>query len=415
VVGNGAREHCLTWKLSHSRKVSQLYAAPGNAGTSQIAANLDIKVSDLAALTRAVEKYHIELIVVGPEVPLAEGIVDHFEKLGLPIFGPNRAAAQLEASKAFSKHLFQKYNIPCARSRTFTGLEEAASYIREVGAPLVIKADGLAAGKGVIMAETEAEALAAVSSLMQDKTFGLAGDKVIVEEKLDGREMSYFAITDGQDILPLMPACDYKRAEDGDRGLNTGGMGSYTPPVFFTPALEKKVLTDIIEPTIRALRAEGRNFKGVLFAGLMVKNGEAKVLEYNVRLGDPETQVILPRLKSDLLDIILAVLKGGLKAVRAEWSPKACVGVVMASGGYPGDYATGFPISGLENLDADILLFHAGTRTGSQPGQVLTSGGRVLTLAALGKDTQEARAKIYANIEKIAFKRCQYRKDIARF
>jgi phosphoribosylamine--glycine ligase len=376
---------------------------------------MNIRVSDFPALTRAVERHGVELIVVGPEVPLAEGIVDHFQQLGLPIFGPDRAAAQLEASKAFSKNLFLKYNIPCARSQTFTNPAEAAAYVKKVGAPLVVKADGLAAGKGVIMAETESAALEAVSSLLEGKALGSAGNKIILEEKLAGQEMSYFAVTDGRNVLPLAPACDYKRASDGDQGLNTGGMGSYTPPYFFTPALEQKVLSTIIEPTVRAMFQEGRPFKGVLFAGLMVQDGEPKVLEFNVRLGDPECQVILPRLKSDLLDIILGVVNGNLKSVKTEWSSQACVGVVMASGGYPGSYQTGFPISGLNKLEADVLVFQAGTKTGSQAGQVLTNGGRVLTLAALGNDTQEARARIYSNIEKICFEGRQYRKDIASF
>jgi phosphoribosylamine--glycine ligase len=415
VIGNGAREHCLVWKLSQSPQISRLFAAPGNAGSGRIATNLDIKVSDFPSMLRKVEEERIELIVVGPEVPLAEGIVDFFQTRGVAIFGPSRAAAQLEASKAFSKALFQKYHVPCAESQTFSNLADAAEYIREKGAPLVVKADGLAAGKGVIMAESEEEALTAASSILEAKTFGAAGEKVVIEEKLSGQEMSCFAVSDGENVLPLAPACDYKRAEDDDQGLNTGGMGSYSPPYFFTPELEKKVLSTIIHPTVEAMRLEGRPFRGVLFAGLMVKDGIPKVLEFNVRLGDPETQVILPRLESDLLEIILGAVKGDLKSVKARWSAKACVGVVVASGGYPAEYKTGFLINGLDRLDPDLLVFHAGTKAGSAGGQTVTSGGRVLTVVALGHDVHVARQKIYTNIDKIEFEGSRYRKDIARF
>ena len=335
VVGNGAREHTLVWKLAQSPKVTEIFAAPGNAGTAQIATNLDIKPTDIESLAKAVKEKHIELVVVGPEAPLAEGIVDHFRKIGVPIFGPTRAAAQIEASKAFSKALLQKYNIPCARSQTFSDLASAKDYIRKQGAPLVIKADGLAAGKGVIMAETTEQALEAVSSMMEARAFGAAGDKVIIEEKLTGKEMSYFAFSDGKTILPMVPACDYKRVNDGDQGPNTGGMGSYSPPYFFTPALEKKVLNTIVEPTIKAMEKENRPYQSILYAGLMVNNNEPKVLEFNARFGDPECQVTLPRLKSDLLDIILGVINGNLKNVKAEWSEDACVGVVLASADIP--------------------------------------------------------------------------------
>lgn len=355
------------------------------------------------------------MIVVGPEAPLAAGIVDHFRKIGVPIFGPTQAAAQIEASKAFSKNLMQKYGIPCAASRTFTDLSEASDYIRQQGAPLVVKADGLAAGKGVIMAETIDQALEAAAGMMKTKTFGAAGDKVIIEEKLIGKEMSYFAFSDGKTIMPMVPACDYKRVKDGDQGPNTGGMGSYSPPYFFTPELERKILDRIIEPTIKAMDSEGRPYQSVLYAGLMVHNNEPRVLEFNARFGDPECQVTLPRLKSDLVDIIFGVINGNLSSVKAEWSSDACVGVVMASEGYPGDYKTGFPITGLDTVDRDILVFHAGTSIGDKPGQVLTSGGRVLTVVAMGKTTREAREKIYANLPKIKFAGSQYRKDIALF
>ncbi len=415
VIGNGAREHALVWKLSQSPKVTQLFCAPGNAGTALLAANLNIKGTDIAALAASVKKLGIEIVVVGPEAPLAEGIVDFFRKIGIPVFGPTQAAAQIEASKAFSKALFQKYAIPCADSRTFSDLSAAKDYVKQQGAPLVIKADGLAAGKGVIMAETLEQALQAVSSILESKSFGAAGDKVIVEEKLTGQEMSFFAITDGKTILPTVPACDYKRINDGDRGPNTGGMGSYSPPCFFTPELGKKIISKIIEPTIQAMAAENRPYQGVLYAGLMINHGEPKLLEYNARFGDPECQIIMPRLKSDLLDILLAAVEGKLEAVKPEWSSQICVGVVMASAGYPGDYKTGLPISGLNDVDKDILVFHAGTKIGSQPGEVLTNGGRVLTVVATGQTTEEARSKIYHNLPRIHFDGAQYRRDIAKF
>jgi phosphoribosylamine---glycine ligase len=309
----------------------------------------------------------------------------------------------------------QKYGIPCADSRSFFELSAAKEYILKQGAPLVIKADGLAAGKGVIMAESTDEALDAVTRMMESHAFGSAGDRVIIEEKLSGREMSYFSVTDGKYILPMIPACDYKRALDGDRGLNTGGMGSYSPPFFFNAELEQNILKNVVSPAVKALEKESCLYQGILYSGLMVKDGQVKVIEFNARFGDPECQVILPRLKSDIMDIILGVVKSDLKAVRPQWNSGACVGVALASGGYPGSYKTGFPISGLDDLDEDILVFHAGTRSGDKPGQVLTSGGRVLTVVALGKTTDEARERIYANLPRIHFEGVHYRKDIAQF
>jgi phosphoribosylamine---glycine ligase len=415
VVGNGAREHVLTWKLAQSSRVTRIYTTPGNAGTAQIANNLDIKPTDVMSLSRAVKENHIELVVVGPEAPLAEGIVDHFQKIGVPIFGPTKAAAQIEVSKAFSKDLLQKYHIPCARSQTFSNFSQAKKYILDQGAPLVIKADGLAAGKGVIIAETTEQALEAASSMMEARTFGQAGDKIIIEEKLTGKEMSYFAFSDGKNVLPMVPACDYKRVYDDDQGPNTGGMGSYSPPYFFNPDLEQRVLQNIVEPTIKAMDKENRRYQSVLYAGLMVNDGQPKVLEFNARFGDPECQVTLTRLKSDFLDIIFGVINGNLPSVKVEWDQRACVGVVLASGGYPGSYKTGFPITGLDKVDPDIIVFHAGTKAGAEQGQVMTNGGRVLTAVALGKTTNEAREKIYANISRISFEGMQYRKDIAKF
>ncbi len=414
VVGNGAREHTIIWKLAQSPRIKALFAAPGNAGTSQIATNLDVHSNNFPELAAAVKKNNIDLVVVGPETPLVEGIVDYFQKLNIPVFGPNKAAARLEGSKAFSKELFQKNSIPCAKSLTFSDPNQAKQYIRETGAPLVIKADGLAAGKGVIMADTTARALEAVSSMMENKTFGSAGDTIVIEEWLQGREMSFFAVTDGKSVLPLVPACDYKRVFDGDRGPNTGGMGSYSPTVFYTPELEQRIITTIIQPTIKAMAEGGSPFQGILFAGLMVKDNQPRLLEYNVRFGDPEIQVILPRLKSDLLDIILGVIQVNLKSVKPVWNSDPCVGVVMASHGYPGDYKTGAIITGLDQVEKDVMVFHAGTKSGKH-GQVITSGGRVLTVVSTGHTISEARDKIFANIARIKFEGAHYRKDIASF
>ncbi len=354
------------------------------------------------------------MTVVGPEAPLAGGIVDAFNEKGLPIFGPTRAAARIEASKVFAKQLMQKYNIPCARSASFSDYAKAKEYVKHQTPPVVIKADGLAAGKGVVVAESIEQALDALASFMAAKTLGTAGEQIVVEEHLSGREMSAFAFTDSTTVVPMVPACDYKRIYDGDRGPNTGGMGSYSPPYFLNSQLETSVRETIMEPTVKALSREGRPYQGVLYGGLMITNNGPKVLEFNARFGDPETQVVLPRLNGNLLDIIKAVVDNKLAQAQVQWSEKACVGVVMASAGYPGKYQTGFPISGLNEVDRDIMVFHAGTKEGPTPGEVVTSGGRVLTVVATGKDLIEAREKVYNNIVRIHFEGCQYRSDIAQ-
>jgi phosphoribosylamine--glycine ligase len=415
VVGNGGREHAITWKLAQSPKIKELYTAPGNAGTARIAQNLDIAANDIKSLAKAAQQKNIDLVVVGPEVPLSEGIVDHLESLGIPAFGASKLAAEIESSKVFSKALMQKYNIPCAKSVSFTDYAQAKEYVQKQKLPIVIKADGLAAGKGVVVALKMEEALVALTDFMQDKKLGAAANQVLVEEFLAGREMSYFAFSDGINVLPMVSACDYKRVNDGDKGPNTGGMGSYSPPVFDSPALQKLAMDTIMVPTIKAMAQEGRQYRGVLYGGLMVNKESVKVLEFNARFGDPETQVILPRLKTDLLDIILAIVKGKLNQINIECSDDACVGVVMASGGYPGNYKTGLPISGLLDVDSDVMVFHAGTKIGATPWEVLTNGGRVLTVAAMGKTIAEAREKAYNNVSRIHFDGCHYRKDIALF
>lgn len=351
------------------------------------------------------------MTVVGPETPLAEGIVDQFSTHGLAIFGPSQKAARIESSKVFAKELMQKYGIPCAWSRSFASYDEARAYIQRQQPPIVIKADGLAAGKGVMVAQTKDEALVALKTIMSDKVFGASGDKVVIEEFLKGREMSVFVFTDGKAVSPPVTACDYKRIFDGNTGPNTGGMGSFSPPDFYTDALGEQAMSRIMRPTVKALAAEGAPYMGVLYGGLMITSGGPKTIEFNCRLGDPETQVIMPRLKSDLADVLLAAINQNLSSAKIEWSDEACAGVVMASGGYPGHYKTGYPISGLNDIDKDIFVFHAGTKL--EDGKVVTSGGRVLTVVAMGKTLAQARQKVYNNISRIRFEGVHYRKDIA--
>ncbi|MFC2045058.1 phosphoribosylamine--glycine ligase [Chloroflexota bacterium] len=413
VIGGGAREHTVVWKLAQSPKVDEIYCAPGNAGTVQLAQNLNISPIDIESLVKVAQEKVIDLVVVGPEAPLAEGIVDSFQDTGIPIFGPSQKAAEIESSKVFAKDLMQKYNLPCARSISFSDYTKATEYIQQQTAPLVVKADGLAAGKGVIIANSIQEALKAITLIMDSKTFGNAGNRVIIEEFLTGNEMSAMSFTDGDIIIPMVAACDYKRVYDNNQGPNTGGMGSYSPPYFFNQPLGDMVQDIILKPAVKAMQKEKRPYKGVLYGGLMVTKEGPKVLEFNARFGDPETQVVLPRLKTDLLDIMLAVANGNLEKAKVDWSEEACMGVVMASGGYPDSYKTGFPISGLDDMDSDIMVFHAGTKTDPDSGQILTSGGRVLTVVATGDSLDEARGKVYTNIPRIHFEGCHYRQDIA--
>jgi len=415
VIGNGGREHALVWKLKQSPRVSEIYVAPGNAGTAQLAHNVDIKSTDSQSLCRFARDNKIGLVVVGPEAPLALGIVDSFENIGIPVFGPRQAAAQIEASKVFAKELLQKYGIPCARSASFTSYQEAEAFLDSQPVPIVIKADGLAAGKGVIIAQTAPEARSALRAIMAEKQFGEAGCRVVIEEFLSGKEVSVFVFSDGTSAVPLVPACDYKAVNDGNRGPNTGGMGAYSPPPFYTPELDRQIQEAIMQPAVRALAREGRPYKGLLYGGLMITAQGPKALEFNARFGDPETQVVLPRLKTDLVDIMLAVIQGNLAHLKIEWHPRACVGVVLASGGYPGEYKTKLPISGLDRMDKDVIVFHAGTTISTRPGEVLTSGGRVLSVVATGATIEEARNKVYANVSRIDFPGRHYRQDIALF
>ena len=412
VIGGGGREHTLVWEIVQSPRVEKVFAAPGNAGTAAIAENLNLRPTDIEGLGKAAKEKGIDLVVVGPEAPLASGIVDYFDNLGIPVFGPTKAATQIESSKVFARNLMEKYGIPYPKGAVFSSYFEARKYLEEQPLPVVIKADGLAAGKGVIIADSLTEAHKALSEIMETKIFGSAGARVIIDEYVRGREVSLIAFTDGKTVSPMVPACDYKKIGDNDRGPNTGGMGSYSPPGFFSTGMTEKVARDILVPTVKAMAEEGIPYKGVLYAGLMIVDGEPVVLEFNARFGDPETQVILPLLKTDLVDILVGVVQDNLDRVKVEWSSEACVGVVVASAGYPGNYKTGFPIRGIDSVDKDVLVFHAGTRLGND-GIIYTDGGRVLTVAGMGKDMAKAREKVYGNIANIYFEGCYFRKDIA--
>ncbi|GBD11533.1 Phosphoribosylamine--glycine ligase [bacterium HR23] len=417
VIGSGAREHALAWKLVQSPRVDALFVAPGNAGTARIATNLPIPPTDLDALAQAVQRLAIDLTVVGPELPLALGIVDRFRQEGLKVFGPTRSAAQIEASKVFAKGLMERWGIPTAPARAFADVQEALRYVQSHPLPLVVKADGLAGGKGVTVCHTRQEAEQAVRRAMQEKAFGPAGERILVETCLVGREVSVFTFTDGKNLSPLVSACDYKRLLEGDLGPNTGGMGSYSPPEFWTPALADTVRRRIMEPVVQALASEGRPYQGVLYAGLMLSADGPYVLEFNCRLGDPEAQVLLPRLEGDLVEVLLTVVEGQAQHLPTLWSELRCVGVVLASQGYPGDYKKGFPISGIEEAEKGAVVFHAGTRllvddrTGKP--QVVTDGGRVLTVVGQGPTLAQARQRAYSALAHIHFEGMVYRKDIA--
>ena len=414
VVGGGGREHALAWKLKQSPRLSGLFCAPGNAGTAGLGENVDIAAEDIEGLRAFASREGIDLTVVGPEAPLVGGIVDAFEAAGLKAFGPRREAARMEGSKAFAKRLMLEEGIPTGRAEVFEDHAGASRYLRSLEPPLVVKADGLAAGKGVIICEDLDRAEEALRECMVEGRFGEAGSRVLIEEFLTGQEASLLTLVDGEAILPLAPAQDYKRVGDADTGPNTGGMGSYSPVPALDPAAYDRVVEEVLRPTAKALVKRGIHFRGVLYAGVILTGEGPKVLEFNVRFGDPETQAVLPRLKSDLLEAMLAVAEGRLDGLELEWSEGPCVTVVMASGGYPGDYAGGFVISGLEEASAmdGVAVFHAGT--GLDPeGRVVTSGGRVLNVSAWGADFASARARAYAAAERISFTDAYYRSDIA--
>ncbi len=414
VVGGGGREHALVWKLVQSPKVSKIYCAPGNAGIAKHCECVSIKAEDIDGLVEFAKFHSIHLTVVGPELPLTLGIVDRFQSEGLKIFGPNQKAAILEASKVFTKDFCKKYNIPTAEYESFKDSKSAISYINQIDKPVVVKADGLAAGKGVIICQTAPQAIDAVNSIMISKEFGESGNEVVVEEYLDGEEASFIVFSDGDNILPLASSQDHKRAFDNDLGPNTGGMGAYSPAPVLTDEVYKKAMDKIIRPTIKGMKAEGRRFVGVLYAGLMIKNNEPKLLEYNVRMGDPETQPILIRLKSDLVELMEAVCDGKLDQLKLEWDPRPSVCVVMASDGYPASYEKGFEISGLDEAsEADnVVVFHAGTVI--KNGRYVNNGGRVLGVTALGKDIKDAITRTYEAVGKISWKGVHFRNDIGQ-
>ncbi|MBI1869610.1 MAG: phosphoribosylamine--glycine ligase [Chlamydiae bacterium] len=412
VIGSGGREHALTLKISKSPLVKKIYCAPGNPGISSLAQRVDIPIENISGLLDFAKKEKIDLTVVGPELPLSLGIVDQFEAEGLKIFGPSKKAAQLESSKIFSKFMMKKFGIPTARSESFSDFASAKKYIQNSHLPRVIKADGLAAGKGVLVAKTCDEALLFLQKIMVDKIFGVSGENILIEECLEGREISILALSDGENIVLLPEARDYKRALDHDQGLNTGGMGAYSPVSEATEELRQCVLKDVFHPMIRGMKKEGIPYRGVLYAGLMLTSQGPKVLEFNVRFGDPETQVILPRIKSDIVPLFLASCNGTLDKESVQIHKETAICVVLTSGGYPGAYQNGFEILGLDQASKmeNIMLFHAGTS--SKDGKILTHGGRVLGVTSLGKDMKQAQTLAYDTITKIHFERMHYRRDI---
>ncbi len=413
VIGGGGREHTIVWKLSQSRHVDKIYCTPGNAGISEIAECLDIGSDNFNALLDFVKYEWIDLTIVGPEDPLSKGIVDAFEKEGRRVLGPNREAAQLESSKVFAKDFMRRYRIPTAEYRAFTSYVHAKDYVNMMGAPLVVKADGLAAGKGVFVCKTVDEATEALRLIIKEKAFGDAGNRVVVEECIIGEEASFMVFTDGKSVVPMASSQDHKRVFDNDEGPNTGGMGAYSPAPVITKAMEDKIMEKVMWPVMKGLRSEGIKFKGILYAGLMIKDDNPYVLEFNCRLGDPETQPVLSRLDTDLVEIAFGILDEKLSDIEIKWKPEVAVCVVLASKGYPGTYEKGKVITGLENIrgETDTFVFHAGTVFNDN--KVVTSGGRVLGVTALGADIREAKEKAYRAIDKIHFEGMHYRKDIA--
>jgi len=414
IVGGGGREHALAWKAAQSDKVEKVFVAPGNAGTAREARmeNVPIGADDIAGLKTFALDNDIGLTIVGPEAPLVLGIVDEFRSAGLKVFGPSKGAAQLEGSKAFTKDFLARHNIPTAAYGNFVNEDEAIAYVKQQGAPIVVKADGLAAGKGVILAQTEDEAIVAIKDMLSGNAFGDAGARVVIEEFLQGEEASFICMVDGEQVLPMATSQDHKARDNGDLGPNTGGMGAYSPAPVVTPAIHQRVMDEVIYPTVRGMAAEGNPFTGFLYAGLMIDaNGTPKVLEYNVRFGDPETQPIMLRMQSDLVELCLAAIDGQLDQHETRWDERCSLGVVLAAGGYPDSYRKGDVISGLDGLDsATGKVFHAGTA--QRDGQVVTNGGRVLCACALGNTVAEAQQAAYALVEKIHWDDVYYRTDI---
>ncbi len=414
VVGGGGREHALCWKISQSPLVEKTYCAPGNAGISRHAECVAISVGDFDSLAQFVKKESVDLTVVGPEQPLCEGITDFFEKEDLLVFGPSKAAAELEGSKSFSKNLMKKYGIPTGEYSVFTDIGQAIAKVRESEPPFVVKADGLAAGKGVIICASQAEGEEALRSMMEHGAFGEAGTKVVIEEFLAGEEASFFAFTDGENVLPLEPSQDHKPIFDGDKGPNTGGMGAYTPAPVVTDQLRQRIIDEVMVPTIRAMKSEGRTYRGILYAGLMIKDYDLKVLEFNCRFGDPEAQPLLMRMESDIVPILYSIARGEMKADPIEWKDGFCVCVVMASKGYPGNYDKGVELKKLVDFPdtRETVVFHAGTAFSE--GKLVTSGGRVLGITSLGDTIEESIRNAYKTVDSISDENLIYRTDIGK-
>lgn len=412
VVGGGGREHALIYKIAQSPLVEQIYCAPGNPGIAGLAECVNIAADEIEILCEFAQAEKIDLTVVGPEVPLTMGIVDTFQAAGLEVFGPNQAAAQIEGSKGFSKDLMAKYNIPTAAYQSFTDHADAVAYIKEQGAPIVIKADGLAAGKGVIVAMTEEQAITGVDDIMLDKVFGSAGASVVIEEFMDGEEASFFAFTDGKNILPLASSQDHKRVNDNDEGPNTGGMGAYSPAPVVTAELHDQIVETVVKPTIAGMAADGCPYSGILYVGLMIKDGQPRVVEYNARFGDPEAQPLLMRMKSDIVPVLQACARGELQQDSIEWHDKAAVCVVLASGGYPSAFEKGLPISGLDAASQveDLMVFHAGTSL--KDGAIVNNGGRVLGVTGLGDTVKAAIDKAYEGVKLVDWQKVHFRTDI---
>ena len=414
VVGGGGREHAICWKLAQSPKVTQLYCAPGNAGITQLARCVPIPATDVSGMVAWAKENAMDYVMVAPDDPLALGMVDALAEAGIPAFGPRKNAAVIEASKAFSKELMKKYRIPTARHETFTDLDAALAYAAEQGAPIVVKADGLALGKGVVVAQTVEEAKTAIREMMADRKFGDSGSTVVIEECMTGPEVTVLAFCDGEHLVPMPSSQDHKRAYDGNQGPNTGGMGAFSPSPNYTEGVAAQCMEKIFLPTVAALKAEGRPFQGVIYFGLMLTPEGPKVVEYNARFGDPETQAVLSLLDSDLMDIFLACTNGTLDQADIRWKPGAACCLVLASGGYPTKYQSGFPISGLEEAGARGMVFHAGTKLGEDKKAVLTAGGRVLGVTCLGGNLEEAIANAYAAAKPISFQDMHFRTDIGR-
>lgn len=410
VVGGGGREHAICWKLSNEDNVEKIYCAPGNAGISQVAECIAIGDSDIDKLIDFVKENNIDLTVVGPEVPLVKGIVDRFEEEGLKIFGPNKECAQLEGSKSFSKDFMVKHNIPTAKYKEYTEIDKAISEIDSFGYPVVIKADGLAAGKGVVILENKEDALDALKDMMLDKKFGEAGNKIVVEEFIKGVETSILAFVDNNTIIPMVSAKDHKKVYNNEQGPNTGGMGTFSPSEIYTDDLEKEIREKVLDRTLDGLKKDGLKFKGILFIGLMITNDGAKVLEYNVRFGDPETQSVLFRLDTDLNKIMTSIIDNKLAEIKIKYKSEQAVCVMLTSGGYPDSYEKGKVITGLENLDKDIVVFHSGTKLVDE--KLVTNGGRVIGITAKANTVKDAANKVYENIKKIDFEGMHYRTDI---